>query len=608
MNPMTPRTRLPRPALALVWVLLAAFVGMGLALASAGSTGTLDGHGPAVALGPELLDREVLASHETNSGPRVISRVGDGRFDERYKAGASKKALAATTELLPAYRWGGTMLSVNVGILGALQRPEAPLMTALSTMLFVIANLLWTALLSLVKFAYTVDIPGLMSQHINSGFRALAEGFNLGGLLILTVVLSVFAGLRLALRGDPTGMLRTIAGAMIPVALIYALLGITSDGSDKTTVGSPAWIASKGVHYTTDIGYMVGGGFATSFRSDMPNVPSDPQLPETAACSEYVRVLYSEYDHRAGQSLRDLVGVNSSESARRLRADQGARNARYQMVALTASLWDQGYLEPWIYAQYGRHRALGERMYCHQLESSKTSAREQLLLANAAGYANVNEGMFAYHSDDGERQAALFAWITCTTSGGTTSLVDGFSGLEGGMFDNSSLGDHCQTWASDGTPPEALESHKLGNVYQATIGAVGDDAVKLNNAKRFYSTYGAYTGGTTSAPAYRITGGLIALVTSAVYLWVIGLIAIGTLAGDFLLVLGMMLLPATLWLLALPGKGGKGGKGGGSASKSLGTKMLRYTMAAMASKLVLTTVLTLFITFTHLIITLVSTF
>jgi hypothetical protein len=569
---MTTPPRAPSVVRLGVWLLLAVLVTLGVALAS------LEPAHTAAVPAAQVHAGEVLASH----GDGLFRPAGSGGPAlERYNWSEDGDE---TIKLLPGWRWSGdTSLFANLPF--EMGRGIFPNMaTGLGSMAFGLSSWLWGMLLGVLKFALTTNIARMGGSWINRGFEGMFNSINTAGVLVLMMLMGLFTAMKLVMKVQIGAAFRAILTVLIPIGLMYGLAFTTAGTNTRTdplAKGTPAWVADRGVSFVDEVGYAMGSGFGLTESLNVSfEVPVSEYFPGQHSCGEYIQTLHHQFDQKA-RDTSDITGIPSSALRDMGRAGEAmADDARKysssrKLVGTVSTLWSRAFLDPWISAQYGQNE-LGARIACHQLEGqNRIPASEQAAIASLAGYATTGDGVYRSHPGKNDRQqAALLAWVACTHSGQPSALVAGFDGLDT---------DGCGTWASTGEPPKGLQSTKKSNLADATINnaSITDESSRMR-ADAFYQLYDSLTGGNSTQ---RMIGGVMSLAIAVVYLWVLGGIAVGSIIGQFGLVIMLMLLPVTLTLLAMPNRNG--------GRSQLGIRMLRITGGFFGAKLALVLMMTL---------------
>lgn len=236
--------------------------------------------------------------------------------------------------------------------------------------------------------------------------------------------------------------------------------------------------------------------------------------------------------------------------------------------------------------------------------------------SEAAGYFNDRglrrDPYSASSRDDNSKdwQASLLMWSACRTSGDGDKTM---WATEGWRFSGGVDGHHCEVWWNTGlnpgeggrgpldTPDSPDRAPNPGDkklVFDGkpTEGSVAGSASDFDSEGTLVLDYDAsidddvndvrqlvfsMRGGNVGD---RFWYGMISLITTLGYIYLLGGLAVGTLGAKLVLGLLIVLLPFTLTLLAM----NQSGKGGSSAGK----RMFRLTLSMLVASAVLSLTLT----------------
>ena len=469
-------------------------------------------------------------------------------------------------ELLPAQRWSSaTRLFTNYRSSWSATDAFGSLASAAASFLFTMSSWVWGLLVALLTFALTLNVAGTAGDLINDGFTGMANSIVASGVFGLLVAMALLLVVKSILTVRLGQALRIVAMTLIPIAALSAIAAATEPGAGARATMSPAWIAETGVGFVDELGVAIGGGFGlASFDQSASRIEA---LPDNDGCQEYVANLYAYYDSASADRYDEL---DRSMLARAGIDTTPRSNASRQLVANTSSLWQSSFYQQWVEAQYGLPE-YGHHVACHQLESqARISPSEQKNIADASGI-DLPVAAFRSHPGDNEAQmGAYMAFLACDhTSGDVTPL------FEGTKFINLDTG--CSTWASDGDPHPGLQNPRMDDVADVSLNEPG-----ASFPEETFLVYESMAGHNLTP---RLFGGLVSLITAALYFWALGAIALGSIIGQFGLVMMLMALPITLTLLAMPSAKGQ--------RNPAGVKMLKITGAFFAAKLVLVAMMTM---------------
>lgn len=616
---------LRRPAQILVWVLFAIVAVVGL---NAG--GALLPTAPAtVAAQPSAAAPGVLPAASEGGGGRgkgvsssadleapTMQKYHIVREGTSDKETASAKADAAM-ELLPAYRWRDNVELVSD--LGWRDIDDAG-SSVLGGALFSMAAFLWTLLLTVTRYGLTTDMVTGAAGAINSGFASMAKSIGSSGLLAIAFVSILLTAIGAFFRGNLPKVLAMFFMFALPIGGMQALAVGANQGTDGFVPPlSPAGLAITGNQTINQIGGTLATGFGTTVKlsdvSEAANVSGGAASPD---CTTYTSRLYATY--AAASARNGKSGMSGSlwaaNGGKISDADiQNQLSANGGLVTISY-LWERAFLPAWTQAQFG-NMTEGSLMACHRLElNNQTSPDEQMLLAGTSDsespYNGFTRGPFLPAASEKDGQAAMFTWAACANANGKEARP-GWKDIGGGKPDDKQHMDNakCAGWRTAAEPTERstptyawlfgvagakiadkmdlgnrpLDFKDTGDLARATTPATDASADVADSLQRVEQSVRAYWGHNSGQ---RMLWGLVACLTSALYLWALGAMSLGAIIAQVGLVVMLIVLPATLVLFALPGKGPAG-------RHPAGVRLLKLTGGFMASKLVLIFSLTLLI-------------
>jgi hypothetical protein len=504
--------------------------------------------------------------------------------------------------LLPAWRWSSASFTSSPG---DVPNVGSDIMYGLAGILFSISSFFWKLLLALFNWALNMDLISSAAKHINDGFLAFARSITGSGVGVIALILFFGAtiAVRQMLRGRVTKAISTGLIMIIPLAALWAMTGITASGAKGTLPkGSPAWIGVTGSNLVSSVGNELATGFGS--WSGITNSPvvtgSSAGAPSCTAYSSALYDQYYAYSNAATQSGTVPSGVNAASWASYVKS-QGLSSqlSTVNSTGLTtvSSLWQQAWLSPWVDAEFGS-ASQGSNIYCHLLEyEAGVPASEQYALLGISGTydgrnytsgpTKINPGVFSLRNLNGDLGnitetnllKGMLAWQACAQSpSGTWSARAGWQGFAGSG--DPSVSSQCSDWFTSASGPPTSFGTGHGDDLANTLNGNNPggsmtqvQAQELNMVQAMKGQNGAQA----------LMDGVLALLTSLVYLWALGALAVGTILAQIGLVLLLAALPITLVLLAIPTK--EGGR------IRTGTKLLRMTMGFIVSKLTLTLVL-----------------
>lgn len=522
-----------------------------------------------------------------------------------YTAGSGAcSSQSQINQLLPLNRWNSAATDMTVGPAGV--NPVASSITdalsAIATVLFSMSSFIWTLIFDVMQFALTHDLVLGAANAINSGFSAISGAILGSGLIVVLIFLTIIGiALGLLRNNSKVKVFSTILAMIIPIAAIQALATLADNGSAAAspgttapiTVGSPAWIAVEGLNMADQL--------ASGIASSVPTVTMGSQL-QTAnsqlppGCAAYVEVLYADY---------------ASAQTAAAQTENGQSATGTTTLAAISALWESGYLANWINAEFSSGPD-GASMFCHYLDATYAagvSQYEQRAIDTQAYGAAAGLGNSAAYlptlsidpvSVGFKENSVMFGFAACVHNG-SWSVATSWYALA--KADSSwKLNDAaCEAWATKiGNYGASNQSPKGFSALSWTTNSdLANDYANSpdqGNAVSAFNTANTYGG--NGAGASRILAGLISLVTALAYGWALLGIGIGSIVAQLGLIAMMIMLPATLFLLAMPRKTNNG--------KSLGGKLLRMTAGFFACRLIVTVVLVVLVYLTLTLSSIIS--
>jgi hypothetical protein len=236
---------------------------------------------------------------------------------------------------------------------------------------------------------------------------------------------------------------------------------------------------------------------------------------------------------------------------------------------------------------------------CNEFFNSASAQNQVSSTAQSGGGGSGTTGDIVHGTESVVKGGCSFVSSVLTLGfsnnvGGACSAADGVIPVVSGAFNitNNILnrvvklthGGCGNTVATcDGTIPflaNLSTTTYLNEAYIYATTAAPSDSVTQNQLSQNYEAVKSYWGQNES---FAVLDSLLALVTAVAYIYALGALALGAILAQVGLVIMLLLLPATLLLLAIPSK-----EGGRIRS---GTTLLRTTLGFIVSKAVLTIVL-----------------
>lgn len=554
-----------------IWLMLAAVMATAVPMASGG--GSL----VSVVSAPSI-------SETSSAYPTSTITLADDDKNGLKKAGAVSNAVTSSVEdpidLLPAYRWRSAMsLPEDVGSKdGAFGKN---LTTAASEGAFAISGAIWFLLLELMNFAMSMDVVSSFSHAINDFFATTWTGLSKVGVPALIGIFVACMAAVAAAKGKLNDSLRMGVSALLVLGLLQTLGVAASNDKASNFEGSgasysdsipkltPAWLAMTGNLYVNELALGMSSlfGGTAGITQDVVSGAADGagEAAGTASCTYYNQRLYSAYGEAMG--------------------DQAATAAAMSMVSF---MWQRSMYDPYAQAAFGSTQ-LGAPAACHLLERNAgitPQTQQNIAGPGVAGspYAGMGVGPFTTVGDKKKNQAQEMAWGVCATK--STWRLEAWGATK--HFEDDKVADVCGKWWEDdeGTGMTKQDGGALGwsqksHLHDDTVGKDPSN-VEMAQIKSYVEAYWGHNSG------QRFMASSTTIVTSVLYAYAFGFPAIGVLLSQFVLLFMLLLLPWTLVLLAMPGKGG--------ARNGVGVKLTRLTAMAFGGKLIFVMVMGLTLT------------
>lgn len=490
----------------------------------------------------------------------------------------NRDGMSDPINLLPAYRWKGAVGSLDdtYGMGGADMGRSA--LSMIASVFMILAGLVWWAILGLARLSILLN--PLASESIggvvNDAFLAMSNGVS-AGLIWIPIAGSLLFAVINPLRG-PRGTaspLSLIIFLSIPIGVLWGMTtaaerGTTIDPATKEVIstkvgtGSPVWMARTTVQIVDDIsGFMMAGMSQGLVEERLRNSIGNLDASSNPSCGEYINALNGAFTRAWEKSSYGLSGDGRG------------------LLQTLSTLWYSTQGQAWERAQFSGNSVDANRMSCHYLERfAKTSATEQALVGAAAGYPvprgmnlpsllqqsnpleqsaadNIVYGPYLGTNPQWktggdldsvkDRQGLTMHWAACSYSGGKWSMSPAYEAVEGlSDLDGRTGAQQCEEWWNGTSTTTNGWSGKFDAVFQWQ-----DESFSCKGREqcRIQEVYLAMHG--KNSPE-RLLAGLTSLITAVLYLYGLGGLLLGVLISKVFLLAMIILLPFTLFLLALP--------------------------------------------------------
>lgn len=533
--------------------------------------------------------------------------------------------------LLPINRWNTaaqnlTLGGTSVSPVGAIAAVGNAGLNTVANLFFTVAGFLWSIIYDILQFALTVNLLAGTAGTINTGFALIGGAIIGSGIIVVLIGISILMLAVNYLRDSSrTRVFSSILALVVPIAALQALTVTAAQSGTSATaaMGSPAWFAQQGLNAADAL----ANSFSSAVAQATPTLGtqvSGTQNNDPAGCQAYVEVLYADYQ-AASKAISTDGQIGSSQ------------DGRVTMSAVSA-LWEAGYLNNWMLAEFS-DPVNAERLYCHYLDGIAVSPHEQSQVNYQAYGATLGTSAAELPSlvidptnTDHNQAAVLYGYAACHYNGSGWELYPSWYALGSGdtgwgpstntgFTQGTSMNNQCAAWArvgnyyiqapSNGQLPSSTNVYIDGqNVsipvndwpvtnptsdkihYDSftfnTMGTVSNDMSASTNqtmAEAARNVVESYNG---SGAGNRLLLGLFTLITAMAYAWALLGLGVGSIVAQLGLIAMMILLPGTIFLLALPRKVNQ-------STRGLGARLLRLTAGFFASRLVITLILTVLV-------------
>lgn len=583
----TPRRQKPRRGLQLlVWALvLTVFCGMALLsgqkLGLGSGTGTSASSAPAAPLPaavPGAAGGRLLAAPMTPTAPDPPGGGGNVNVCAKWNE---------QRDFLPLNRWTSFQLHT---VDNAWLIKVKLFLSMIASLMFMAAGLLWRLIGMLMGFSYTFDMVCTAAAPINSAVGTIA--LFASWFLIPAWLVVLAAAVKRWSSGDKQG-----PGSAVRLLLVFAtatgMIFFIADQSDKnqsnpTGKYTVPWMA------TTVQGWFGRASESLTGLADLANSQSNP--------------VFYDNDPKAGAGPVTCAALDQKlyEIYRKDNANTGIKEGLGAMEQVSR-IWEISLVRSWEAAQFGE----GSKLYpspahaaCRALEANSGVRPESkfkaydLATGNPEGTTKASQWRGYFISPAAGEQTIMIAWGACRADDNGKGSGDGdakrgklltqWEKVNGKDMGGRGPNRACGELYSEGGVSTGLK----GFLTQLVTGSGDVGAFYFNGGDELRDKLGAcvpneeacqynwafveaWLGGNQ---ATRLTQGLMALIVSVVFLFVLGPMAVGLMLISVALAGLVMILPVTLLLLALGADQGK--------------RLMKLTGAAAAGKFIFTIALT----------------
>lgn len=537
-------------------------------------------------------------------------------------------------DLLPAYRWGSFPFNVTPdgGLLGGASTSVKSQISVGAGILFNISNLIWRVVIWLIDFAGNSSIILSMGQLIDNGYYAVATTFlgdnyktnPINSFAFILMVMVFFTIFKRVLKGESiVKIFRLLMTFFIAMSVMYFFATTTENGAanqkicDSTNIGNgtdacvayaptkftPAWIALVGTNTLNDL----AGSIVTAPQIVKQVNSQELMIPvgkgNLYSCEQYVGYLYSSYE-KVG-AAKDTQGIKVSR-------DGTTITAQISMV------WQRSFLTLWSQANFGSSSKNALQASCHYLEyHNGITPQEQILIGGNSYKPNgLNSNVYLLTEDSADQGYGIYPWMACQGEKIDPAWQTIFSYSENANSDGT-----CDSWRKNGPDKNFLHFSNGDDIDKAFTCAIYNldksnftsnsalvdcpeptpaldqafiktpqAAKELTDVRDTIKTYRGEIG------ASRTVLGFASILSSIGMGFILGIVSLGALAASFGLILMLIWLPVTLIMIVNDSRRGE-------RSKGTGSKMLKFTISFMASKMVLMFALLIIVQLSVIIIT-----
>jgi hypothetical protein len=469
---------------------------------------------------------------------------------------------------LPALRWSGaTSLYSNLGIgdvIGSIQ-------IFIATLCFSIGSFIWTILFTVAKYALSADLLKNASYAIDSTFASLANTFTSTALLTVLLALTAgYAAVSYLRRGRGPGPFRIILAFIIPIGFLQtlaltantstanALAHGVSSSNYSSPLGAPAWLAVQADKFISDVINPISTGISSIGIGGNP-ITNDTTAPSSSpSCANYYAALDGQYQYELNQ------GSNATDLA---------------SLSTLSTIWQDSYLNEYTAAQFST-APYASNASCRILEFNAHIPQNEQQMITQASYPNgalpVNSsstlyglGLSTSSNTQSQEESALWAYSACNYQNGQWTVNPGWDNT-GSVTPITPA--ECSNWWNSGNTNNALVVNSFDQVQPLLTSSNGPTA----QAGLEMSTLLGHE------PVTSIIDGLVALITTIAMMITLGAVIVGSLLAQIGLIVLMIMLPASLFLVATPGK-----------LRAIGTRLLKLTGGFLMGRFALTAALAL---------------
>lgn len=518
-------------------------------------------------------------------------------------------------DLLPAWRWSQAVATLDdtYGVEDATNGNMIFDMTG--RLLLGFSGLLWVVLLGLARLAMLLSplASDSVGGVVNTAFSAVGAGVSRGLIWIPIVGALLFALIGPIRSKGAASTSSLIILLALPLGMMWGMMtavdakttreirtdpsgNVVKDSNGDTLydtetvsgigVGSPVWLARTGTGMIDQLSGFVVSGIGDAFIQERLSPITNPNgKPISPSCAAYTDGMRGAYQLSWNNST--MKKTDSSAATMQTFSD----------------LWMSTMGSNWVRAQFsGGNRnvgvstgstAYGWRVWCHMLENNRdTPIAEQARIGFAGGYPKApaqyrllgeNQsskacfeesqkadasptalvdakacasqiyggylGSSEWSSSGGldavqDRQQQMLNWAACSYDSSTeiwsldTAWKDAATAPGPGA-------NYCSKWWNDLTPSnwKSNGQHFQWSSDGSAIPCVSDATCNIKTMYR--AMHGKNSG-------ERLYAGVFALLTSGLYFWLLALLLVGVAISKLGLMLMLVILPFTLFLLALP--------------------------------------------------------
>lgn len=533
---------------------------------------------------------------------------------------ANGKKMCGEADTLPAWRWSNTTVAMDsdssggaFGISGAIR----VIINSVATFLFLVAALVWSLLLIVLRFGFGTEFVNLSAVAINKGMTSI--GTFIYALVVLFGLWTIKKVWKPFTRGDLLTVWKAFLRLLIGFGLVFGMVTFAQKADNEVGADSGKLVAYKGT------------------VPWLAKTVSDASAELPAKATQLARL--SEWGSSVTAEKGSAAKVEGEGPGPTCAAYIGALHDIYSTGKGTTAFgaisqfWEQTFYKSWTYAAYGMPTTyksavlnknystdLASRSMCRWAEMvSNQPAADQIMVAKLAWssydaknggaanpFANAKSNVFVGQGTDDDPdfdvRRAMTAWNACYYENGKWRTHDPWRMVWIGAAAPSTVqagggGDHFEDQQNqctkaftngilmvDGSSADSFDVYTEGQAWKYT--GTDDNArqavnAHLQAAKSWRDSSRGNSIGT------RMIFGLMSILVALMSFYIFGFMAVGLLFSQLMLIGLLVLLPVTIAMVTL--------------DAGPGEKLLKLTGTTMISKSLFTLIITVMVAMTQVV-------